>query len=95
MVPRRRQKPRELPRLEAEIERLSLAEHVRELDDQGLCIVPPERTGFGPDFVDRGRKALLAVAEKRTATRTRSRRRCTRTRVRPRRGPYAHLTSRT
>ena len=69
MVPGRRQKCRELPPLDAEIERLSLGEHVRELDDQGLCVVPPERTGFGPDFVERGRKALLAVAEKRTGAR--------------------------
>ena len=69
MVPRRRHKTMELPALDAEIERLSLAEHVRELDDQGLCVVPPERTGFGPDFVERGRKALLTVAEKRTGAR--------------------------
>ena len=69
MVRGRRQKSRDLPPLDAEIERLSLGEHVRELDDQGLCVVPPERTGFGPDFVERGRKALLAVAEKRTGAR--------------------------
>ena len=59
----------DLPPLEAEIERLSLGEYVRELDDQGLCVVPPERTGFGPDFADRGRRALLAVAAERTGGR--------------------------
>lgn len=69
MVQGVRQKSRDLPPLDAEIERLSLGEHVRELDDQGLCVVPPERTGFAPDFVERGRKALLAVAEKRTGAR--------------------------
>lgn len=59
----------DLPPLEAEIERLSLGEYVRELDDQGLCVVPPERTGFGPDFVERGRRALPAVASERTGDR--------------------------
>ena len=64
----RRRSP-ELPPLDAEIERLSLGEYVRELDDQGLCVVPPERTGFGPDFPERGRRALLAVASGRTGGR--------------------------
>lgn len=59
----------DLPPLDAEIERLSLGEYVRELDDQGLCVVPPERTGFGPDFAKRGRRALLAVASERTGGR--------------------------
>ena len=59
----------ELPPLDAEIERLSLGEHVRELDDQGLCVIPPERTGFGPDFPERGSQALLAVASARTGAR--------------------------
>ena len=41
----------ELPALDAEIERLSLREHLREIDDQGLSVVPPERTGFDQDWL--------------------------------------------
>ena len=59
----------DLPSLDAEIERFELIDYIRELNDQGLCVVPPERTGFGPDFAERGRQALLAVASKRTGAR--------------------------
>lgn len=69
MANRRRLRTLELPDLDAELERLSLKEHVRELDEVGLSIIPPERTGFGEDFVAPGRRALLAVAERRSGAR--------------------------
>ena len=59
MAARMRPEAPDLPELEAEIERLSLGEYIRELDDQGLCVIPPERTGAAPDFVERARKSLL------------------------------------
>ena len=69
MAARMRPEAPDLPELEAEIERLSLGEYTRELDDQGLCVIPPERTGAAPDFVERARKSLLAIAAKRTGAR--------------------------
>ena len=69
MAARMRPEAPDLPELEAEIERLSLGEYIRELDDQGLCVIPPERTGAAPDFVERARKSLLAIAAKRTGAR--------------------------
>ena len=69
MTARMRPEAPDLPELEAEIERLSLGEYTRELDAQGLCVIPPERTGAAPDFVERARKSLLAIAAKRTGAR--------------------------
>jgi hypothetical protein len=53
-------------RLEEEIERYDLRDHIAELDDQGLCVVPPSKLQLAPDFVARARAALMAVAEART-----------------------------
>ena len=39
MAARMRPEAPDLPELEAEIERLSLGEYTRELDDQGLCVI--------------------------------------------------------
>ncbi len=57
---------RKMPRLEEEVERYGLAEHIAEIDDQGLCIIPFSKLRVGDDFVSRARVALLAVAERRT-----------------------------
>lgn len=53
-------------RLDEDIERYELADHLAELDDQGLCIIPFSKLQVGPDFLTRTRDALLAVAERRT-----------------------------
>lgn len=61
-------KPRFAP-LEEEIERYGLADHIAELDDQGLCVIPLSKLEVAPDFLDRARAALLAIAEARTGAR--------------------------
>src|SRR5258708_30641509 len=58
-------KTQRLAPLEAEIERYGLADHIAELDEQGLCIVPFAKLQVGSDFVERGREALLRVARDR------------------------------
>jgi len=52
-------------RLLADIQRLGLERHIVELEVNGLTVVPPEKTGFTPDFVARLRAAALAIVEKR------------------------------
>jgi ectoine hydroxylase-related dioxygenase (phytanoyl-CoA dioxygenase family) len=61
VVPPGAKTPRLAP-LEAEIERYGLADHIAELDEQGLCIVPFAKLQVGSDFVERAREALLRVA---------------------------------
>ena len=51
--------------LEEEIERYGLKEHIAELDELGLCIIPFAKLQVGADFVARARKALLGVAQRR------------------------------
>src|SRR5258708_13534233 len=58
-------KTQRLAPLEAEIERYGLADHIAELDEQGLCIVPFAKLQVGSDFVERAREALLRVARDR------------------------------
>lgn len=62
-------KQRNFPPLEEEIERYDLREHIAELDDQGLCVIPFSKLQVAPDFVERARAALLALAERRTGAR--------------------------
>jgi hypothetical protein len=57
------------PPVQEEIERLGLAEHVRELDELGATIVPPQRLGVPPAFTTRMRDAALATLQKVTGAR--------------------------
>ena len=53
----------------AEAQRLGLEEHVRELDDNGLTIIPPEETGMDPGFIDRVREKVCDLIEAQSGAR--------------------------
>jgi len=56
-------------RVMAEIDRLSLGDAVVALEADGLAIVPPERLGLDPGFVDRTLDRVLDLMERRNGVR--------------------------
>ncbi|MGI9322724.1 MAG: phytanoyl-CoA dioxygenase family protein [Pseudomonadales bacterium] len=52
--------------IDAEVEEYGLADHIAELDEVGLTVVPQETLRLADEWFDRLRDALLRVAEART-----------------------------
>ena len=55
--------------VEQAIDQFSLGDHVAEIDERGVTIIPPEKTGFSRADVDHAKAAILAEATKRTGIR--------------------------
>ena len=55
--------------LEARISEMRLETHTRELDDQGLTVVPQEKLGLDDTFFTGLRDTILTIAERRTGAR--------------------------
>ena len=50
----------------SDIEKYDLAQHIRDLDEIGLTIVPPAKLGLTIDYFEQLRDAILRVASERT-----------------------------
>lgn len=55
--------------MESEIESYGLRKHLDELDETGICVIPPSETQVRRGLVERAHAALLDVAERRTGLR--------------------------
>jgi ectoine hydroxylase-related dioxygenase (phytanoyl-CoA dioxygenase family) len=63
------QKSKERAAINADVERLGLQRHIRELDEQGYTVVTPEESGVTTEMMDRALNCILDRIETRTGVR--------------------------